>query len=92
MLSECSYKPMCVENCTWCSVAFQYPEVFMTDNCDKEKGALQEIWPNAHQYLCHFHIMQAEWRWLCDSKNAVLQEKRQELMRLFQKVLNNKIR
>ncbi|KAE8740602.1 hypothetical protein FOCC_FOCC013881 [Frankliniella occidentalis] len=64
-----------------------YPEVFMTDNCDQEKGALSTIWPDALQFLCHFHVGQAEWRWLTESKHAVPQDKRQELMRLFQQIM-----
>ncbi|GFY19477.1 SWIM-type domain-containing protein [Trichonephila clavipes] len=52
-----------------------YPEVFMSDDSSAEKGALAAVWPEAKQLLCHFHVAQAEWRWLfrtrcwCKRKN-----------------------
>lgn len=64
----------------------QFPEVFMTDDCPAEKGALKAVWPESTQYLCHFHVGQAEWRWLCASDNKVDKDLRQTYMKLFQKV------
>jgi len=58
----------------------------MTDDSVPEKDALAAVWPDAVQYLCHFHVAQAEWRWLCEGKNGVEKNKRQHLIRLFQEV------
>ncbi|KAL3254426.1 hypothetical protein MRX96_054177 [Rhipicephalus microplus] len=44
----------------------------MSDNSSAEKAALQQTWPSARQLLCHFHVAQAEWRWLTTSHNSVM--------------------
>ncbi|GFV45680.1 SWIM-type domain-containing protein [Trichonephila clavipes] len=49
-----------------------YPEVFMSDDSSAEKGALAAVWPEAKQLLCHFHVAQAEWRWLFSHKMLVM--------------------
>lgn len=36
----------------------------MTDDSSAEKNALKSVWPESMQLLCHFHVAQAEWRWL----------------------------
>ncbi|XP_077521465.1 uncharacterized protein LOC144132731 [Amblyomma americanum] len=59
----------------------------MTDNSRPEKDALHETWPSARQLLCHFHVLQAEWRWLTSTKNQAAKEERRHLMRAFQKIL-----
>lgn len=64
----------------------QAPEVFMTDISAAEKSALANVWPGTHQLLCHFHVAQAEWRWLLSSKNGIPKEERQQMMKIFQKV------
>lgn len=64
----------------------QAPQCFMTDNSAAEKAALRATWPEATQLLCHFHVAQAEWRWLQASRNKVGQDERRELMKAFQKV------
>jgi len=58
----------------------------MTDDSVQEKDALATVWPDAIQYLCHFHVGQAEWRWLCEGKNQVDIDERQSFIRLFQQV------
>jgi hypothetical protein len=58
----------------------------MTDDSAAEKAALKSVWPDAHQLLCHFHMAQAEWRWLISSTSKVPQDERKMLMKLFQKV------
>ncbi|KAK3909095.1 Oxidoreductase NAD-binding domain-containing protein 1 [Frankliniella fusca] len=63
------------------------PEVFMTDDSVQEKDGLAAVWPDALQYLCHFHVGQAEWRWLCEGKNQVDINDRQPLIRLFQQIM-----
>ncbi|GFY52183.1 SWIM-type domain-containing protein [Trichonephila inaurata madagascariensis] len=60
-----------------------HPEVFMSDDSSAEKGTLAVVWPEAKQFLCHFHVAQAEWRWLFLYKMLV-QEEKSTLMKLFQ--------
>jgi len=61
----------------------------MTDDGKAEKNALLKTWPEAIQLLCHFHVAQAEWRWLLDTKNSISSNRRQELMKIFRKVIYN---
>ena len=49
----------------------QGPLVFMTDDCRAERTALQESFPNAKLVLCIFHVLQAFWRFVWDSKTGV---------------------
>lgn len=58
----------------------------MTDDSKAEKNALKSLWPTSKQFLCHFHMAQAEWRWLHDNKNGIKPLDRLPLMRKFQKV------
>ncbi|KAH6944155.1 hypothetical protein HPB50_002086 [Hyalomma asiaticum] len=60
------------------------PRVFMTDNSSAEKAALGHTWPSARQLLCHFHVAQAEWRWLTAAKNNVHKDQRRGFMDAFQ--------
>lgn len=64
----------------------QAPQAFMTDNASAEKAALRTTWPEAIQLLCHFHVAQAEWRWLFAAVNQVGRDERRDLMSAFQKV------
>lgn len=57
--------------------------VFMTDDSAAEKSSLSAVWPNARQLLCHFHVVQAMWRWLFTN---IDKNDRQFLMKLFQNV------
>ena len=65
-----------------------YPQIFMTDDCDAEKNALSAMWSESELRLCIFHVMQAVWRWLLNSKNGILKEDRQILMLEFQSIVN----
>lgn len=64
-----------------------YPSVFLTDNSDAEINALMTVWPNSTSLLCIFHVMQAVWRWLWDSKNSIKKEHRTLMMLEFRKML-----
>ncbi|KAL5239393.1 hypothetical protein ACI65C_006803 [Semiaphis heraclei] len=66
-------------------IPMQAPMVFMSDDSRAEKNSLHSVWPSAKQFLCHFHMAQAEWRWLHDTKNGIQLDDRCPLMRLFQK-------
>ncbi|XP_077556983.1 uncharacterized protein LOC144170840 [Haemaphysalis longicornis] len=71
----------------FCFGGRQNPAAFMTDNSAAEKAALLETWPEARQLLCHFHVAQAEWRWLTLAKHGVAVQERKQLMAAFQKVM-----
>jgi len=62
------------------------PTVFMTDDSTPEKAALKAVYPTAGQLLCHFHMAQAEWRWLMSASSGVDRTERQELMKFFRNV------
>jgi hypothetical protein len=62
------------------------PAIFMTDDSTPEKAALRAVFPRALQLLCHFHMLQAEWRWLMSASSGVAKTDRQELMKLFRNV------
>ena len=48
-----------------------HPSVIITDDSAAERSALSTVWPEALLLLCHFHVMQAVWRWLWDSKHKI---------------------
>jgi len=58
----------------------------MTDDSAALKSALKTVWPVTKQMLCHFHVGQAEWRWLTSKVNNIPADDRQSLMRGFQQV------
>ncbi|XP_050294685.1 uncharacterized protein LOC126734897 [Anthonomus grandis grandis] len=60
--------------------------LFMTDDGTAEKNSLKTVWPSLQQLLCHFHVGQAEWRWL-HSNTKIPKDKKQELMLMFKKVM-----
>ncbi|XP_077512084.1 uncharacterized protein LOC144123039 [Amblyomma americanum] len=66
------------------------PAAFMSDSSRPEKDALRDVWPSAQQVLCHFHILQAEWRWITSSHHKVDKDDRRRFMAAFQKVLYSK--
>lgn len=63
------------------------PMAFMTDNSSAEKNALRMVWPESRQLLCHFHVAQAEWRWLMSSKNQIPLNERRTYMKHFQQMM-----
>ena len=36
----------------------KYPDIFMTDDCAAERGAIEEVFPQSVQLLCIFHVLQ----------------------------------
>lgn len=64
-----------------------HPKIFLTDNSEAEILALNKIFPNSLTLLCIFHVLQAVWRWLWDSKHGIPKEDRQNLMHSFRKIL-----
>jgi len=39
----------------------EFPNIFITDQCQAEINALLSGWPNSKSYLCIFHVCQAIW-------------------------------
>lgn len=64
-----------------------YPKIFLTDNSAAEINALKSVWPKSTSLLCIFHVMQAVWRWLWDSKNNINKDHRTSMMQEFRQIL-----
>jgi len=58
----------------------EHPAIFLTDDCDAERTALQTCWPDADQKLCLFHVPQAVWRWLWSEQHRIAKDDRRILM------------
>jgi len=59
----------------------------MTDDSLAERNALQTCFPKSTLLLCTFHVLQAVWRWLWDSKHNINVEHRKYLINLLRKIL-----
>ncbi|KAG0417290.1 hypothetical protein HPB47_005735, partial [Ixodes persulcatus] len=53
--------------------------------CCRESCPLSRLAARVPQLLCHFHVAQAEWRWLMTAHNNVGRDQRRSLMSAFQK-------
>ncbi|KAL1480483.1 hypothetical protein MTO96_050987 [Rhipicephalus appendiculatus] len=63
------------------------PQVITSDNSSAEKATLHQTCTTARQLLCHFHVAQAELRWLTALRNRVDDDKRRQLTSAFQLVM-----
>ena len=63
------------------------PKIFMTDDATAERNALLKKWPDATLLLCVFHLLQAFWRWLWESKHKIEKEDRPLIFIAFREVL-----
>lgn len=63
------------------------PGIFIIDDSDAKRNAILKIWPTSKCKTCQFHVAQAIWRWLWDSKHKILMDDRKPLMREFQQVM-----
>jgi predicted outer membrane lipoprotein len=61
--------------------------LFMTDDSIAERNALKLVFPESTLLLCAFHILQAFWRFLWDSKSGVRKESRQHLFGILKAML-----
>lgn len=68
----------------------QGPAVFMTDDSDAEQQSLKATFPGATCLLCTFHVLQALWRYLWDSKQAIKREDRPYLLGLVKDMMYSK--
>ena len=63
------------------------PMVFMTNDSSSERNTLERCWPQGIRLLCTFHILQAFWRWLYDSKHHINKEDRTKIMKKMKEIL-----
>jgi len=63
------------------------PIVFMTDDSSMKCNALELCWPQGIQLLCTFHILQAFWCWLYDSKHCINKEDQTTIMKKMKQIL-----
>ncbi|PKC72096.1 hypothetical protein RhiirA1_452730 [Rhizophagus irregularis] len=63
------------------------PEVFLTDDSSAERNALEICWPRGIRLLCTFHVLQAFWRWLYDSRHCIKKEDRPLIMTKMKLIL-----
>lgn len=63
------------------------PIVFLTDDSSAERNSLELCWPQGIRLLCTFHVLQAFWRWLHDSKHHIKKEDRAPIMEKMKKIL-----
>ncbi|KAJ8929794.1 hypothetical protein NQ314_017483 [Rhamnusium bicolor] len=63
------------------------PKVFITDDSTAARNALKLIFAQTSLILCSFHVCQAVWRWLWDTKNHIDVKDRKKLMREFRYIL-----
>jgi hypothetical protein len=66
---------------------YLHPTVFMTDDSRAERQALATVFSESKLLLCAFHVCQALWRWLWESKHTIEKSERQLKMIKFRAVL-----
>ncbi|ELT96280.1 hypothetical protein CAPTEDRAFT_185524 [Capitella teleta] len=59
------------------------PEVFLTDDSRAERQALSSAFPDSTLLLCVFHVLQAFWRYVWDSKHSIQKDDRPYLFGLM---------
>ncbi len=63
------------------------PCVLLTDDSKAEKGAIAQVFPEATQLLCIFHLLQAVWRCLWNKEDTVEMKDRQTLFSIVKYML-----
>ena len=63
------------------------PQTIMTDDCAALRQSLHATYPSSRLLLCTFHLLQAMWRWLWDSHNAILKGDRPQLLIAFRRLV-----
>src|SRR5581483_11643131 len=61
--------------------------VFHTDGSSAKRNALEFCWPQGIRLLCTFHILQAFWRWLYDSKHHINKDDRTPIIAMMKSIL-----
>ena len=65
----------------------QSPKVIMTDDSTAERTAIRAVWPLCTLLLCIFHVLQAAWRWLWDSRHGIPKNTRPHLLKLIKVIM-----
>ncbi|CAG8469385.1 16757_t:CDS:2 [Gigaspora margarita] len=63
------------------------PQNILIDDSVAERNAVKICWPQSNLLLCTFHILQAFWRWLYNSKHGISKEHRVTIMSQMKKIL-----
>ncbi|CAB4431977.1 unnamed protein product, partial [Rhizophagus irregularis] len=63
------------------------PAIFLADDSSAERNALELCWPQAVRLLYTFHVLQAFWRWIHDSKHHINKEDQVSIMGKMKKIL-----
>ena len=61
--------------------------LFLTDDSSAERNALELCYPKGIRLLCTFHILQAFWRWIYDSKHNIKKEDHAFIMAKMKKIV-----
>ncbi|XP_034250643.1 uncharacterized protein LOC117651038 [Thrips palmi] len=64
----------------------QGPQIIMTDDSTSERNALKRMFPGIIALLCLFHVLQAMWRYIWDSKHKADSSDKLEIYILFRDV------
>lgn len=62
------------------------PEIMITDDSTAERNSLRNVFPDIILLLCLFHVLQAYWRYIWDSKHKVDPNDKLEVYFLFKDV------
>src|SRR6266498_3851736 len=60
--------------------------LFLTDDSSAERNALNLCYSKLFRLLCTFHLLQAFWRWLHDSKHYINKEYHTHIMMKMKKI------
>ncbi|CAB4433428.1 unnamed protein product [Rhizophagus irregularis] len=63
------------------------PIVFIADDSNAERNALELCWPKGIHLLCTFYVMQAFWKWVHDPKHHIKKEDRAPIMEKMKRIL-----
>jgi len=63
------------------------PILFLTDDSNAERNALELCYPKAICLLCTFHLLQAFWRWLYDLKHHINKDDRVSIMTKMKEIV-----
>ncbi|PIK47802.1 hypothetical protein BSL78_15345 [Apostichopus japonicus] len=62
------------------------PRFFMIDYSEPEYQALQDVFPEAHKYVCSFHREQAWIRWCREGKNQLTTDNQHHLLKMLRDI------
>ncbi|XP_076004479.1 uncharacterized protein LOC142998387 isoform X2 [Genypterus blacodes] len=63
------------------------PQVFLTDDCQAERAAVHQAFPQTALLLSRFHLLQTVWSWLWNKENDIVDTDRVALFAYVKKIL-----